>query len=398
MVNYKICNPNYSFVMAPFYLVNDDELFRSQLINLSYQTDKDFEVIIPDPHYNKRKWLGEYIKNFNFNVVHFPYISNLKTPKSFDYGIFNNAVLMAKTNKIITFQDWRFCHPKLIKILKQVKDFQFVGFTWQVLYRNDSTIRSKYHTESTVAISPDDAEKMYSTGFFPELGWESERVYTFHNPSWGHYCIDKNLWLAVNGIDEVATNTRHYADLDLNARLEEYYARNNKKIEIPMIKNVMTRIMHNKGQYFAGSSVLFEFEINSNHRNCCFKDTGIMNDKKFVEYVVENINCGKYTKLYQVNYDREYLQNDKNDALDKNHATIGFICNNCGVISETPHWYIKSPHARVSSLIGIGKEENKIGRNLKKILNFMHNRTFENKIDILCNSWYNKSFLTSEDK
>jgi hypothetical protein len=133
MINYKLCNPDYSFVMAPFYLIGDDELLKSQLLNLNYQTDKSFEVVIPDPHYSKRKWLSEFVKTLQYNVVHFPYVINPNIPKTFDYGIFNNGVLMSSSNKIITFQDWRFCHPKIIKILKMFNSFKFVGFNLQIL-------------------------------------------------------------------------------------------------------------------------------------------------------------------------------------------------------------------------------------------------------------------------
>ena len=31
---------NYSFLMAPFYLIGDDELLKSQLLNLNNQMDK----------------------------------------------------------------------------------------------------------------------------------------------------------------------------------------------------------------------------------------------------------------------------------------------------------------------------------------------------------------------
>ncbi len=395
MIQHIQCNPEYSFVMAPFYLINNDELLRSQLKNLSRQTERNFEVIMPDPHYSKREWLVDFVKNLKYNVIHFPYFSNIKTPKSFDYGIFNNAVLMSSTNKIVTFQDWRFCHPKLIKILKQVKEFAYEGFEWQVLYKDDHSGKSIHHKQSTIPISINEANTMYKDGIFPDIGWQGFRTHTFHNSCWGHYCINKNLWIEVNGIDEVATNTRHYADLDLNTRLQEYYFRNNKKIEIPMLKNVMTRMMHNRGEHFGGSNVPLDFQINTNHKNCCFINTGSMNDKQFVEYTVENIHSGKYKKLYQTDYDVDYVKNNNNNVMDKNHSTIGFQCTQCGVIGETPHWYEKSPHARVKSFIGIGDGDIKLGRNLKKLLQKIQNCSFDNKVEILNNSWYDECFLTT---
>ena len=394
MINYKLCNPDYSFVMAPFYLIGDDELLKSQLLNLNYQTDKSFEVVIPDPHYSKRVWLSEFVKTLQYNVVHFPYVVNPNVPKTFDYGIFNNAVLMSSTNKIITFQDWRFCHPELIKILKMFDNFKFVGFNWQVLYKDDclglepnrmNPIKHTDHSKSTIPISIEDANILYRDGIFNNLPWESTHVNTFHNSCWGHYCINKDLWLTVNGIDEVATNTRHYADLDLNTRLQEYFRVENLVIEIPMIKNVMARIMHNKGQYFGGSNIPLDLKINEDHNNCCFVNTGMMNDKYFMEYVVSKINKKEYIKLYETKYSEDFVSNNNNDALDKNHATIGFQCSKCGLIGETPHWYEKSPNARIQSLTNIGIGKHKLGRDLNHLNNLIAGQPFEKKVEILNN-------------
>ena len=59
-IHTKTTTVEFSFLMAPFYLIGDDELLKSQLLNLNNQTDKSFEVIIPDPHYSKRKWIKEF--------------------------------------------------------------------------------------------------------------------------------------------------------------------------------------------------------------------------------------------------------------------------------------------------------------------------------------------------
>ena len=386
MINYKLCNPDYSFVMAPFYLIGDDELLKSQLLNLNYQTDKSFEVVIPDPHYSKRAWLSEFVKTLQYNVVHFPYVINPNIPKTFDYGIFNNGVLMSSSNKIITFQDWRFCHPKIIKILKMVNNFKFVGFNWQVLYKDDCC-KSNNHNKNVIDISKSDANKLYKDGIFNELPWEPTRVNTFHNSCWGHYCVNKDLWLAVNGIDEVATNTRHYADLDLNARLQEYFRVKNLVIEIPMIKNVMVRIMHDKGQYFGGSNVPLDCVVNQDHRKCCFDKEPNMyvHDKQFMNYVVDKIAKKEYVKLYETKYSEEYVRNNKDESMDRDHATIGFQCSKCKLIGETPWWYNKSPSARIKSLTNVGIGKHKLGRDLNHLNNLIASQPFEKKVEILNN-------------
>ena len=75
------------------------------------------------------------------------------------------------------------------------------------------------------------------------------------------------------------------------------------------------------------------------------------------------------------------------------NSTIGFQCNSCKIIGETPQWYEKSPSARFKSLIGIGNDKHKLGRNLISINRCLNNKTFEEKVKILNESWYNEEFL-----
>lgn len=370
--------------MAPYYLTENDLLLKSQLFNLNQQTKKHFEVIIPDPHYKKRGWIRDFADKFNYNVVHFPYVSNLKTPKMFDYSILNDAVLMSSTDKLITFQDWRYVHPNLCDILKLFDSMWFVGFQWQVCDLQD-------HSKSTLPITVDEVKRMIGVGQYPSIPYEIKKIDSFQNPSWGHYCIDKKLWMQVNGVDEVVTNTKHYADLDLYCRLGELYRRKNWSIIVPMVKNVMVRMSHEKGNCFGGSHKPLDYEVNTNFRNCCLKNTGSMNCAKMFDYTVDQIKSGEWIKLYQVpktegNKDPSHVSTDRK-------TTIGTQCTKCGVIAETPHWYEKSPQERVKSLIGVGHGDIKLGRNLQTISDVIKDKPFEQKIKILRESWYNQDFL-----
>ena len=391
MINYKKVKPVYSFVMAPFYLVDDDDLLRVQLINLNNQTNKNFEVIIPDPHYSKRSWMNNFVENLDYNVIQFPYVSNVKIPKSFDYCIYNNAVLMSNTNKIVPFNDWRFCHHDLVKYLYNLKQYKFIGFKWQVLYKDENLVtghdgaKSNY-PKSTIDISLNEAAKMYTTGNYPNIKNEMYFLNTFINDCWGHYCMDRDLWMIVNGVDEVATNTRKYADLDFNTRLEEYFRRNRMQIKIPMIKNVMVRIMHNCGHGFAGSNESLSFQPNMSHLECCFLNWRDMNGDVFLEYVKNKIKRGEYIQLYK-------NESPKDKHFTIKHTVIGFQCKKCNVIGETPHWYEKFPRSRIKSMVGIGVGNYKLGRNLLAIEKYIKNKSFEEKIKILNESWYDEKFL-----
>ena len=395
---------NYSFLMAPFYLIGDDELLKSQLLNLNNQTDKSFEVIIPDPHYSKRKWIKEFCEKLEYNLIHYKYETNFKIPRTFDYGIFNNASLISNSENLIIFQDWRFCHHELVERLKKT-NYEFIGFNWQVLYTeeiplnscnplgNSQVSTSTHHPKSTIEISTVESKILYENGIFPNINIEENLVNTFHNSCWGHYCISKKLWMEINGIDEVVTGTRHYADLDINARLQEYFRRNNKIIEIPMLKNAMVRLMHNRGKFFGGSNVELDYKVNIEHTKCCFVATPnisideFTHNKKFTHYVIDKIKNGEYSKLYEIEYSEYFRNNNKNESLDDEYCIIGFQCNKCKVVGETPHWYDKSPNCRAEAMFDIGTENFKIGKNIKSINNNLLGETIQKKIELVTNYW-----------
>jgi hypothetical protein len=396
---------SYSFLMAPFYLIGDDELLKSQLLNLNNQTDKSFEVIIPDPHYSKREWIKDFCKNLDYNLIHYKYETNFKIPRTFDYGIFNNASLISNSENLIIFQDWRFCHHELVERLKKT-NYEFIGFNWQVLYTeeiplnscnplgNSQVSTSTHHPKSTIEISTVESKILYENGIFPIINVEENLVNTFHNSCWGHYCISKKLWMEINGIDEVSTNTRHYADLDINARLQEYFRRNNKIIEIPMLKNAMVRLMHNRGNFFGGSNVELDYKVNIEHMKCCFVGTSeisahqfVTDDKKFTHYVIDKIKNGEFSKLYEIEYSENFKNNNKNERLDNEYYIIGFQCNKCKVVAETPYWYEKSPNCRAEAMFDIGTENFKIGKNIKFINSNLLDKTIQTKIEIVANYW-----------
>ena len=397
-IHTKTTTVEFSFLMAPFYLIGDDELLKSQLLNLNNQTDKSFEVIIPDPHYSKRKWIKEFCEKLEYNLIHYKYETNFKIPKVFDYGIFNNSSLISNSDRLVLFQDWRFCHHELVERLKKT-NYEFIGFNWQVLYSEEIQLNScdplgnsqestvTHHPKSTIEISIVESKILYDNGTFPIINVEESLVNTFHNSCWGHYCISKKLWMEVNGIDEVSTNTRHYADLDINTRLQEYFRRNNKIIEIPMLKNAMVRLMHNRGNFFGGSNVELDYEVNQSHLKCCFLNTSSMNDKVFTDFAIDKIKKQEWDELYRTDYSESFKKNNKIESLDSEYYVIGFQCKNCKIIGETPHWYEKSPLSRIKSLNNIGTGSFILGKDIELINKELNNKSVQEKIKIVTENW-----------
>jgi hypothetical protein len=387
MIETKKVNPVVSYIMATFFYV--DNLLESQLLNLNNQSNKNFEVIIIDPHFFKRD-ISELVNKLDYNVIHVPFYPNLKVPKCFDYSIFNNGFLLANTEKVVIFQDWRYIHQELTNLIIQNYNYEFIDLYWQMpgpYYYNifNDNMMDMETGEYVGNSSIDEISSMLKYGNYFNLDIEelpNRDVFQ----SWGHYCINKSLWIDVNGIDEVSTNTKHYADLDINRRLNNYYHNRKKEINIKVYKNVMMRVGHSKhgggDEFRGGSHITLDYKYNKDHSNCdvCSSKSlpGISHDD-YYNHVIEHIKNNNYYELYN------------NDDL-----IIGFQCKKCNLIGEVPHWYDKIPNLRDKSLVGVGVGDYKLGRNLKVIQDRIENKSLLEKVNILKDSWYDITYLNNQ--
>ncbi len=384
MIESKKVDPKVSYIMATFFYV--DGLLESQLLNLNNQTNKNFEVVIVDPHFFKRD-ISSLVDKLSYNVIHVPFYANLKVPKCFDYSIFNNGFLLSNTEKVVIFQDWRYVHPNLTSLIIENYSYDFIDLYWQMpgpYYYNifDNKVMNMEKDDYVGDSSIDDIYGMLKNGDYVNIDIE-DLTNRDSFQSWGHYCINKSLWIEVNGIDEVSTNTKHYADLDINRRLNNYYNSRKKEINIKVYKNVMMRVGHSKhgggDEFRGGSHITLDYKYNKDHSNCniCSSKSlpGISHDD-YYHHVIENVKNGNYYELY-----------NSDDLI------IGFQCKKCNLIGEVPHWYEKIPSLREQALIGVGVGDYKLGRNLKTIQNKIENKTLSEKIDILKDSWYNLDYL-----
>ena len=78
--------------MTPAYFDDSHMLLRTQLKCLYLQTVKDFDVLLIDPHYQKRKSvIPELADRFGLDIKHVPYTPNTNIGKFIDCSIFNAA-------------------------------------------------------------------------------------------------------------------------------------------------------------------------------------------------------------------------------------------------------------------------------------------------------------------
>lgn len=387
--------PILSYLMVPMYYV--EGLLESQLLNLSYQTNQNFEVIIVDPHYNKReKSLQKLFGYLKYNIVYSRYYPHPTIPKQYDYSLWNNCVLLSNTDSVTLFQDFRYSHPELTSFFIINKE-KYLKIEWQVCNGVETNIKNG---NNFIDINKKDIQDMCLCGIYPE-SINIEKKSTILN-NWGHYIINKDLWIELNGIDEHITSLHHYADLDLNARMTNYYDLNEIDKTATTIKNAMIRVAHNRNLSSSKLTTKFRNGFSTEQFDNITKqpckecsNLHLYGDINYFDYVIELVNSGKYTLI-----DRkplcEKFKETNNDKLDKKNDFVVVQCNTCYTTSESQFWWIRTKNKKFKASIGIGCGKNKLGRNLSRINEDIQNISAKEKIEILKDSWTKEYYLNEE--
>lgn len=216
-----------SIGMTPAYYDEGHWLLRAQLRCLAEQTAKDFDVWLIDPHYHKRKNIvPELAQHYKLNLIHVPYRPNQRIAKIFDCAVFNAIYCYSQSPKIARYSCWRFVRPAWVQTMLTTPvnvDFDFLNIK-----------------------PPDDARRHTLDGHHTGV-WDygTDVVHWGQVPqnsnapgaAWSH-CSDqgdsgigsvpencygnimwlRSDWLAINGTDEVFTNSQHYEDLNFCIR------------------------------------------------------------------------------------------------------------------------------------------------------------------------------------
>ena len=78
--------------MTPSFWDDAHMLLRAQLRCLAEQRNRDFDVMLVDPHYRKRRTVvPELAEIYGLEIAHIPYEPNVHVAKKLDCAIFNAA-------------------------------------------------------------------------------------------------------------------------------------------------------------------------------------------------------------------------------------------------------------------------------------------------------------------
>jgi len=205
---------------------NDDWLIRAQLRCLSEQIFKDFDVLLVDCHYNKRRdYMVELALHYKLHITHVPYTPNLRIAKRLDCAIFNAPYCYSESSRIVRYSCWRFVRPNFTEACMNAKhcvDFWFHNVepptrdSMHPVTNHDARIWNMNSDVVNWDLIPKKAGQ-------PGASWgadsdRDEPSQTFPLNCYGNYMVPRENWLNLNGCDEAIFSSEHWEDQDFCLR------------------------------------------------------------------------------------------------------------------------------------------------------------------------------------
>jgi len=246
--------------MTPSFLMEGDNLFRAQLRCLSEQEFKDFDVVVIDCHYQKRKgYMSELAEKYGLNIVHIPYTPNLRIAKLLDCAIFNAPYLFSESPKIVRYSCWRFVRPKFTQICVESAfsvDFRFHNVIppspeWAHPMDGHNTLVWGMGDKVNWGAMPD-SYKHVSASWGPDSDVDT-KPQLFPLNCYGNYMVPRQEWLRLNGCDEAIFSSEHWEDQDFCQRA------NNAGIPCWRKHGIQFRLHHTYGNHSGRANILPDF-------------------------------------------------------------------------------------------------------------------------------------------
>lgn len=213
--------------MTPSFLMGDkDWLLRAQLRCLSEQEFKDFDVLLIDAHFHKRKgYMAELADKHKLNIVHIPYSPNPHVAKRLDCSIFNAAYCYSESPRIVRYSCWRFVKPNFTKVCVESPtnvDFYF--------HSCSPKTKAGAHPETghdmeifDLASDTVNWDKVPRKSGDPGATWTKDSDIDAAAGLWpqntyGNYMVFRDQWLALNGCDATWSSVAHFEDMDFAIR------------------------------------------------------------------------------------------------------------------------------------------------------------------------------------
>lgn len=265
--------------MTPAFFFEGDWLLRAQLKCLSEQTYRDFEVMLIDPHYSKRRLtVGEMAEHYKLNITHIPYFPNLDAARKLDCSVFNAPYLFSESPNIVRLSCWRFVRPNFTEICARASfaiDFYFHNVepptrdSMHIVTNHDARI---WDMKSDVV----NWDKIPAKAGRPGASWGADSdtnsvSMIFPRNAYGNYMVPRREWIRLNGCDEVIFSSEHWEDQDFCNRAH--------RAGIPAMRraHVMYRLHHLYGGHAGRANVKPDF---GDFRQMCEKCAAVEHEPK----------------------------------------------------------------------------------------------------------------------
>lgn len=361
--------------MTPAFIFEGDWLLRAQLRCLSEQTAKDFDVLLIDAHYEKRKgYMPELSGKYRLNIVHVPYTPNQHVAKRLDCAVFNAPYCYSESPRMVRYSCWRFVRPKFTQACLESKtnvDFRFHSISPPNFQGKDDNAETNHPrqiwdgTSDQVNWSAIPTKAGMGGGTWgPDADVDAPETLMPLN-CYGNYCVSRADWLKVNGCDEVFTNTGHYEDMDFTIRAKNAGVRCERKCHL------LYRLSHNYGSHAGRANTPPDKGFKPECPKC-YAACLVLEPKRF-----------------------DLKARMERGEVELFHEHKVWVCKDCHLSGPLYHagchehteWIIRSRRVR-STIIS----KYKLGRNLRILTGDMDGKPLAEKVRIYNDSWTNPRY------
>lgn len=379
-----------SVSMTPSFYDDEHILLRAQLKCLSVQTNKDFDVWLIDPHYQKRKSVvPELAEKFCLDIKHVPYTPCTRVAKILDCAIFNAAYMYSQAPVNVRYSCYRFVRPNFTEVIanrpegvnvdfgmlavgpslypdtkhtahKRVWNFESEDVNWDQI-----PTKSGYLPDGT-----ESGDRAFELGGWPTFMDDDTGVTDVPLNVYGNIAWHRDQWIDLNGTNEVFTNSSHWEDLDFDCRALVAGQKIFRK------SHVMYRLYHLYGTFSQRSNVEVDVPLKKPCKTC-------------YDIAIRNFSVEDYGFRVQM-------------AVSSGHfelfEEIGiWVCKKCllaGCVygAGGPNDYLDLVTKRKDKKATILRKY-KIGRNLAALSSRMDAcKCLQSKVDVFNSSWDDESF------
>lgn len=351
--------------MTPSFYYEGDNLLRAQLRCLSEQKAKDFNVLLIDSHYSKRKsYSKELAEHYKLDIIHVPYTPNLHVAKTLDCAVFNAGYCFSESPRIVRLSCWRFVRP---------------DFT-EACLNSDTNVDFRFH--NCEAPTPDlaHAETDHNTQIWnkysDEVHWANvpalssspgakwgpdsdvdEPVGLLPSNCYGNVMIFRDQWLALNGCEETFTNVAHYEDVDFCIRARR------ANVQGKRVAHKMYRLHHRYGGHSGRSNALPDYTFRAPCASCAAA-LSVLEPRRF------DVRARR---------DRGEI-----DVVEGDGVWVCRTCLLCGPYYNSDPAEHLHCHARTRALV---LPQYMIGRNLNALVDDMDGKSLSEKVELYARSW-----------